>query len=129
MVFPTSTLVSLLSTLQKSRKMAVQAARKRTQSEILHVNIDKEKGQRKNQGRDEENKEMSRLRRRLQDAEETIAKLKEEKEEYKAQFLRLSSNLAEIVNVNIEMHKILAAKHASVNDSKRTNGEQCCDVK
>ncbi|XP_046404866.1 uncharacterized protein LOC124170210 isoform X3 [Ischnura elegans] len=103
----------------KNRVMAVQTGRKRTQSQILHMNTGK--GQRKKQGRDEENNEISRLR--IQEGEERIAELKKEREEYKAQFLQLSSNLAEIVKVNLEMHKMLAENHGSVSrGSAQTNG-------
>ncbi|XP_046390597.1 uncharacterized protein LOC124159098 [Ischnura elegans] len=118
-VFLTVTLISSLTTLQKKRKLSIQTARKRTQFEILERSIDTDR--RKNHERSEESKEISRLRRRVQEAENTIEKLKEEKEEYRRQCLRLSRNLADISSINVELHKMLSKNSAAVS-SVRTNG-------
>ncbi|XP_046408625.1 uncharacterized protein LOC124173167 [Ischnura elegans] len=104
---------------QKKRKLSIQTARKTTQSEILQRNADTDR--RKIRDRTEESKEISRLRRRLQEAEEIIKILKEEKEEYKRQFIRLSTNLADISSINVELHRMIAGNRAAVS-SGRING-------
>lgn len=120
----------ILFTLQKIRKNAVQTARNKSQSEILQRSMEN-KTQQKTQGCGKDNMEILRLRRRLREAEARIEKLEEEKDKYKSQFLQLTSNLAEVVNVNLEMHKMLAAKHASISpcSGRGENGKQCCDFK